>query len=494
MADESSPCPLSGPPGRRLLLIFAIIYLITAKGYVGVLDTTFSLRTADSFVTRGRLDIPPAVGFTLAGPDGRSYSKYGIGLAAIFVPVVALSHGLAAILRLPESLLAGFLVSFLNLPFALLTIVLFTRLLARFGADPAYARLLSIGLALGTLCWAYAVSDFSEGMQAAFFLMAVYGAVVGGGWAFLGGMGLAALALFKLSHVALIPIFVGYSLCRPTVWQVRVREAARFLIPVALALVLVAWLNAVRFGSPLESGYGAEARQFIPAQLPYTLPRLLGSLDKGLFVFCPVLAAGLVGWPLFFRRYPREAALCGALVLANLLLAGSWHAWEGGWCWGPRLLVPTIPLWLLPACCLSDGLPSARSRAAIVGLVLMSSVAQAPTVLVSEAELHHIRYVMLSEVERESFPADWPAGWRLLGHKLTRSDEVYSAGELGVPGDRRLDLTRNIYFGGVDVWAEHLARLFRRAWIRWLPLIGLVAVLWLVFGLSRHVRRGLPSP
>jgi hypothetical protein len=494
MADIPTFSPRADPVSRWLLLVAALIYLFTAKGYQEVSDTSFSLRTAEAIVTRGRLDIPPSAGSTRSATDGKSYSKYGIGLPLAFVPAVALSHLMAAATKLPPLEIAGFLISFLNVPFTLLTLILFGQLLIQFGATPWYARLLTSGLAVGTLCWRYAVYDFSEGMQATLLLLAVYG-VVGRspGRLAAGGLGFAGLVLVKLVNAVLLPILVCYLLWRPwPPWGSRVR-AAVFVSPVVLALGLVGLLNAARFGSPLETGYGAEARQFIPAQLPDTLPRLLGSADKGLLVFCPVLALGILGWPAFIHRSPREAALCGGLVLVNLLVAGAWHSWVGGWSWGPRLLVPAIPLWLLPAGFAFGGCPSDRVRPGLTGLVLVSAVVQVPGVLVKDQQIHHIRQAMLTEPERAAFPADWSAAWVLLRHKLTRPDEIYSVAEFGLPGNRRLDLTRYRTFTGINVWTEHIARNFNAPLVRWLPMAGLTAVLTLGVGVRRPVRPKGPN-
>ena len=188
------------------------------------------------------------------------------------------------------------------------------------------------------------------------------------------------------------------------------------------------------------------------------LPRLLGSLDKGLMVFCPVLALGVAGWPAFFHRFPREAALCAGVVMGNLLLAGAWHSWEGGWSWGPRLLVPAIPLWLLPAGLAFGGSPSARWRAWIAGLVLISVAVQVPGILVKDQQIHHIGQNMLTESEQGKFPAD-----------------------------RALDVTSYRTFKGLNVWTEHVARNFSKPLVRCLPLAGLVAVLLLGVGLKRTV-------
>lgn len=475
MLTNSTFSPLQDSNSRKLLLIYTIVYLFTAKGYLEVSDTNYSLQTAESLVKYGQLAITPSPGATFTAANGNSYSKYGIGLAAIYVPLVWFSQRISTTTGLPPNEIAGFLISFLNIPFAILTVIVFGKLLGRFGTSPKYARLLMTGLAFGTLCWRYAVYDFSEGMQTSLLLLAVCGLVISSRQQLiLGGLGFAGLVLIKLVHAALLPICVTYLLWHPgTYWRSRIKAVIVFTAPVILALGVIAWLNLVRFGNALESGYGSEARQFIPSQLLYTLPRLIGSLDKGLFLFCPILILGLLGWIPFIRRFPREAGLCTGLVIANLVLAGAWHSWVGGWSWGPRLVVPAIPLWLLPAGCAFSGTPSRSSRRWIACLVLISALFQVPGVLVKGQQIHQIRFNELAEAERQAFPSDWSAAWLVLQHKLQGAPEVYTLAEFGVPGERTIDLTKYRTYQGLNVWTEHVARQYRIPLLRWLPLMGL---------------------
>src|SRR6185437_2319974 len=119
-------------PGRTrwyLLLMCLVIYVFSAKGYLQVSDTSFSLQTAEAIVERGQLDIPYGEGGTLTWRDGRNYSKYGIGLALYYVPIVAIAKPLARMTGLPAEELNWFLISFANIPFAILTLVFFAKLL-----------------------------------------------------------------------------------------------------------------------------------------------------------------------------------------------------------------------------------------------------------------------------------------------------------------------------------------------------------------------------
>ena len=308
------------------------------------------------------------------------------------------------------------------------------------------------------------------------------------GW---GGVSFAGLILVKLLHVTLAPFFIAYLLALPRVpGRIRKREASLFMVPVVGVLAAIASLNFVRFGSIWESGYGTEAGLFFFSQLPQTVPRLLGSFDEGLWVFCPVLVLGVLGLPAFARRHPREAALCFAVVLINLMLAWAWHSWGGGWSWGPRLLVPAIPLWLLPAAAwLQERRSPARARAA-VALIAVSIVLQIPGVLVKDQQIHHIKQNLLTPEERAQAFSDSALAWSLLWHKVSEGTEVYEVSAFGVAGRREVDLTAFDTFAGLNIWTEHLYRQTDVRAIRWFPLVGLVGVGGTVGLRVRQARRG----
>src|SRR5271166_6469445 len=101
MAGTLTHKALADSVDRRLLIVLALVYLFTARGYIEVSDTSYSLQTAEAIVSRGRLDIQPAAGATLTAADGLSYSKYGVGLPLAYVPLVALSHLPVRPARLP---------------------------------------------------------------------------------------------------------------------------------------------------------------------------------------------------------------------------------------------------------------------------------------------------------------------------------------------------------------------------------------------------------
>ena len=473
-----------------LLLVCLVIYVFSAKGYVAVPDTGYSIRTAQAIVERGQLDIPYGEGGTLKAPDGRCYSKYGIGLPLYFVPIVVAGDGLARMTGLPSDEMIGFLISFANIPFALLALFCFAKLLRLFGIAEVYSGVLLVALGLGTLAWPYAVFDFSEAIQMGLLMAAVYGVVRRSKRAIIaGGVAFAWLVLVKLIFVVFFPVFALYLFTRPGELRHRLKVLATFSAPFLAACCFLCWLNFFRFGSAFESGYGGEAKQFILSQMGETAPKFLGSFETGIFVFSPILIFGVFGWWQFFKQRRAEAILCFALIAANFVWATSWWAWGEGWeWWGPRLLVPTIPLWLLPAAFLFQRKQSKRRISVLAFVTLLAILLQIPGVLVKDMEIETIKFKLLTPAEQAVVPSDYVMAYILLKHKLVLRNEVYNVSEFGISGNRQLDLTEFRTFRGLGLWTELCGSELNKPPLRWLPLLGLFAVFYLAVLIARTIK------
>jgi hypothetical protein len=140
--------------------------------------------------------------------------------------------------------------------------------------------------------------------------------------------------------------------------------------------------NYVRFGSIFENGYHMilpGVKLFSPMYIPTGLVGLLLSPGKSVFLYAPILVPAALGARAFYRRVDRTAFLALSGVLAGYLLIISAYAmWDGDACWGPRLLLPALPLMVLPlAALLSDfrGRPAAL-KALVVAFAALSVVVQ----------------------------------------------------------------------------------------------------------------------
>jgi hypothetical protein len=73
---------------------------------------------------------------------------------------------------------------------------------------------------------------------------------------------------------------------------------------------------------------------------------LLLSPGKGLFIFSPVIILGIIG--LFFFKPRSWTLLILSLSLMFIISHSTYSVWSSGGGWGPRFLLPIIPLLILP--------------------------------------------------------------------------------------------------------------------------------------------------
>jgi len=337
---------------RYLLLFGAIlfVYLCTLSdanlGWVG--DGQVMLDTAVSLHELGTLAIgyydDPERGF-IPRPGG--FGKYGLGLSLVeqvpllFADSIETSYGGGR-----SNLLFAFCNTLLTALVAL-AVALSVRALGR--PFPA-AALAACGLAFGTFAWPYISYDFSEPLQAlclttSFWLLVRAVRAPGSSPAglVLAGSALGFAVLTKANLLILIPgyaLYLWYGLGSP--FGQRLRQFGWFGISLGLWGLVIAVLNHYRFGSVIEFGYGSESAQFT-TPLSQGLYGLLLSPNKGLLFYAPLalLAPGAL-W--VSRGHRRELALLLTTSGLLVVLTSMWWSWEGGASWGPRLILPIVPL------------------------------------------------------------------------------------------------------------------------------------------------------
>jgi hypothetical protein len=348
---------------RRLLIVIAAVYLLTfGSEPVTNLDDQVMLASAMSLVKTGKLIAPerfaaPTPGrprFGMIASTGEVFLKFPPGyplvLAAFLLParVAGLIFGSMAaevVLCLPSIL-------------ALLGVAtLIWRTSIRLGYRPATAQCLAAGFALGSFAWPYAGINFSEPFQmfciAAGFYCLLAAQQEEDYWKPYTLYGGAALGYAILTKASLVVFAAVLSLAALAAWCRKLRflsafpRATAFAAPSAAAGVYLLAINSLLFGNVAEFGYGQET---------FSAPFLVGlfgltlSLERGILWFAPL--ALLAPWGAIRlapdkRRWP-ALALCGAAVL-YLGLISLWGGYQGGNCWGPRLLAPILPYMVLLA-------------------------------------------------------------------------------------------------------------------------------------------------
>jgi len=232
---------------------------------------------------------------------------------------------------------------------ALIAPILYLYGRRRMNASRWSAALVAIAIAFGTIVFAYSTMFFAHVPSALFLLLAfvllrdhplLAGAAAG-----------IAGACFFLSAIAAIFLL-------PLAWWYAPRKAALFVaggVPFAAALAVYQWIC---FGSPFTTPV-ERSISFTDQSLflgVFGKPRLepLWNLTfaeyRGLFYCSPILLFAFAGAVVMLRRrrFRAELLAIAAVVVLFFACVAAFNGWHGGAAFGPRYLLPIIPLLGIP--------------------------------------------------------------------------------------------------------------------------------------------------
>jgi len=331
--------------------------------------------------------------------NGHYYSNKAIGASllgiAVYWPLrklirpsaaAPLSHGDRYWIRLVTT----------SLPFAVTGMVMLQLAIA-LGATVGNAIKTALAYGLGTLAWIHAtlLSGHQLAASAAFIgfyfvFRAGHDAAVSGDQAHCVrrclaagvAVGLAGLADYTAAVIGVL--VAAYCLSFP----LPLKAKACFFAGMTLCLVPLAAYNTLCFGSPWSLSYGHQlvdefrqgaARGVMGVSWPKAdaLAALLFSPSRGLLFIMPFFIFAPAGLASLWRhhRCRRKAALAAAVTVAYLVFNSGFYGWHGGWCFGPRYLVPALPFAALP---LAFG---CGRGFAVLGVLAFAQVAWAVTAL-----------------------------------------------------------------------------------------------------------------
>ena len=333
---------------RRVILIlfffFFFFYLLFLGEYKSEAfyssDEFFYFRLTQSITEDLSLQIEPYLGY--------DHSKYAPGQSVAGVPFYALSMTLLKIF--PGFVFKGALILF----FVHLTNVVIGGLICaafyRFGRYLGYGRNASLAgalcLGLCTTFFVYAKQYLADPLAALFILCGVWALYDSGknkpGSAVWAGAFFGMTLLTKIDSAFLIlclPLYLFFD--RKNMKD----RLLRFIPGFAPFFILMLLYNHFNYGDAFSPGY---SRQGFASPFPSALFGLLFSPGRGLFLFTPPALLAIAGWKGFRRKHPQLFYLTMILAVVKIMVLAKWFSWQGGWCWGPRLLLPVLPLLLLP--------------------------------------------------------------------------------------------------------------------------------------------------
>lgn len=398
-------------PRRRALLLLAVFLVLAGTAGERTLGTVTDeqqmLSTAVAIAETGGLGVARGQFFSVPRPGGDALAPYGMGLPLVEVPFVLVAGPWERVFgpRSSQTLLA------------LLPVLLVTAaaggagMLARAaGASGPGEAVAVVGTALSSPLWGYTSTLYTEPLQAACIALAAAlsagslravrrGPLLAG----IAGLAAGTAVLVKPVNLVLLPFLLAPVLLDAPVGG-KGRRPAVMAWSAGAGVTLVAWLalEVARFGRPFASyaDYG------FTHPFPDGLWRLVVGANEGILWYFPLGALGAAGtWRLLRDRAGRGTGVAIAGSFAALLaIASGWWSWDGIVGWGPRLLVPAVPLLAAAAGVAADRLRRGRlvaSALLLAGLAvnllgaLQSDASRGyyldttPPAVISEAQVRH---------------------------------------------------------------------------------------------------------
>jgi hypothetical protein len=351
----------SRPSDRQIawgiaLALFGLI-MLWWNGTFHSSDGLSMYAVADSLARYGRLDTEQirwlGLQHGILAPDGLLYSNKSLGTSILALPLTWAGLILPGLGPVHTSLVLMPLVT------AASGALLYLASRRAFPTLPRVTAVLAaLAWGLASPAWPYSKTFFSEPLVALAAigamerLLAFRDAEARGRRELVAALGLGfwlGLGVFaRLPHIIVLPVFglaflvVIWRRYGRMVTHWPIRSLLAFAGPIGIALGLTLWYNWFRAGDPLTTGYPIiEGFRGVWWQ---GIVGLLISPGRGILWYVPWLVLLVLAIPLAWRLAPMTTATAGATFLVYLLLYGKWLVWFGGYCWGPRFVVPAVPL------------------------------------------------------------------------------------------------------------------------------------------------------
>ena len=216
-------------------------------------------------------------------------------------------------------------------------------------------------------------------------------------------LNMAALAVFAATAG---PVSMGlFTRIKENVGRHLPRYLLYCALPAAVAAAILLTTNAYKFGSPLDNGYqqwlnkeGLAVDRLTLASIPralwwffFDLTHKIDTDHANVFINCPIFAFGLFGLVRFARRHRPDCILLAGIFVVNLLGACAYNGFTGGWCSGPRYLVPILIVSSLPFIFVMESVIAWKNRLAKLAAMVAMCLALGWSALL-QFDLNSIHY------------------------------------------------------------------------------------------------------
>jgi hypothetical protein len=416
------------------------VYLLTSPGRIDMIDGQVRYDVAASWLDTGQPTLRDPVlartGFAIQTERG-TYAAYNAGASVAAMPLMLLSRSMPGHTVERDHFAFSLTGAVFGAAVVAVLVVAYGMLGFGVGASAGWAAVTGIT----TLWWPGSVTVFDQNQHAFFLLIAIVLAWGSGRRAspllgILGGLAGGGTIVYQEIYALLLPL-VGFAVfAPPPTWPgettFRFRDVidraglARYaLFGAGCGAGLVAFLafNYWRLGT-LVAGARYEGALAYSGNAVAGLLSLTVSPGKGIVLFSPPVILALVGARGLVTRAPTLAIAVASVSTVHLLLVIQFAFFGGDWCWGPRYLLPLLPLWAL-----AFPLATRYLRPWIVGLlVTLGFVIQLMAI-----SLDHQRFFF----EHGLHPYFWRDQWVYFEHSqlTSRIRELIVVVRDGVPAE-----------------------------------------------------------
>ncbi len=336
-----------------LCVFVSCLLALSFAGHGTFVDENLIIQTLDSLTTDGSLTVTKMFQ-ALEAPDGKYYSRYGIGFPLILLPFYGTGCLLDAVFPETYAFYGNapfFMMLWGSVLFTVMTAWIFFRLCLLLGANARSGVFLSLALIFATPFWPYSQTLFRLTAAGLILVLVLYAVLAYRRNAQTRTLfAIAALTALGLNlredlvfGLCAIGLYILLRFDRGKRWK-----CALTLITGAVAGTSI-WgaHNYIRFGTFFIENYKDLTFDY---PLVLSLPQLLVGLRRGLLMYAPIALL----LPLSYRAARRRNGLdlwflCAAVMGMYMILYGKSDMWHGGQCWGPRHLYFLLPFCLLPA-------------------------------------------------------------------------------------------------------------------------------------------------
>ena len=357
--------------GWYLLLFFISFYFMLSIGHFGG-DGYEDYLTAESIVLDGNIYLydnpedPDELQYDLAAgtktKDGKiSKSRGGLGVSLLLTPFYATGHALAAFFKnIPHDYVTMMLVSFANPFFSALSCLLIFVIAQQMNFSRSISIALSFIYGLSTMSPVYTRTGFGEPAMVLLLLLSIsvlfkYKVTRKVRYLPVAAFLIICMVFTATSSVIFVPCFLFY-----LIWIIyssgekaayKAGGLALFLSVLTIGAAGIGFYNYTIYGSPLAFGavnaMAMGKKMVAPPHILKGLYYYLLSPGKSFILFNLPIILGVVALVRTKREEKKEVTLFILIFIINLLFFARSFRRGSLFSWGPRYLLPSVPLLVL---------------------------------------------------------------------------------------------------------------------------------------------------